>query len=193
MLDSEAFCRDPFLRTSAYNMATWAVVNMALSVPSYAMAAGTAWAPLSAGGYTLAFFAAGLIAGAVHERRVAKMVGPAGDAVFPAARLWAPLLLIGFGGTIFLIATGRPALVQPLWLLAVGSAYAMWGWRTRLSLYRWLGLLLLVCGAFVASLQSYEVGAAPAVLGLHVWNLTMGVASVAIAIVVNRRYLWQRA
>ncbi|HYC55134.1 MAG TPA: hypothetical protein VEL28_09380 [Candidatus Binatia bacterium] len=173
-------------------MATWAIINMALSVPSYAMAAGTAWAPISAGGYTVAFFAAGLLAGAVHERRVAKMIGPAGDAIFPASKLWAPLLLIGFGGTIALIATGRPALVQPLWLLAVGTAYAVWGWTTRLALYRWLGLVLFACGVFTASLQSFEAGAVPSILGLHVWNLTMGLASIAIAVAVNRRYLWAR-
>jgi len=189
-MDSVSFRRDPFLRTSAYNMATWAVVNVLFSVPNYALAAGTAWSPSLLGTYSLGLFAAGIALSAMHERRVGKLVGPAGEALFPAGKLWGPLLLIGFGGTVALVVSGRPQFIQPLWLLVVGSAYVVWGAATRFRLYQLLGGVLAAAGLAVLALQETRPGAAPSVLGLHLWNLTMGAFALTVAVITNRRYLW---
>ncbi|MBI5505560.1 MAG: hypothetical protein HY899_12215 [Deltaproteobacteria bacterium] len=189
-MDRTSFCRDPFLRTSAYNMATWAVVNVLFSVPNYALAAGAAWSPGLLGTYSLVLFASGVALSAVHERRVGKLVGPAGQALFPAGKLWGPLLLIGVVGTVSLIVTSRPQFIQPLWLLVVGSAYVIWGVATSFRLYQLLGGVLGVAGLVVLALQETRPGAVPSVLGLHLWNLTMGGFSFAVAVATNRRYLW---
>lgn len=189
-MDRAAFRRDPFLRTSAYNMATWALVNVLFSLPNYRLAAGAAWSPACFGIYSLGLLTAGIALSAVHERRVAKLVGPAGDALFAAGRLWGPLLLVGTGGTALLVTAGRPQFVQPLWLLVVGSAYVIWGAATRFRLYQVLGGVLGVAGLVVLALQQTRPGAPPSVLGLHVWNLTMGAFSFAVAVTANRRYLW---
>ena len=163
---------------------------MLLSLPNYALAAGAAWPAGLLGTYTLGLFAAGVALGAVHERRVGKLIGPAGEALFPAGKLWGPLLLIGFVGTVLLLTGGRPQYVQPLWLLVVGIAYVIWGVATRLRLYQVLGGVLGVAGLAALALQEPRAGAAPSVLGLHIWNLTMGAFAFAIAMATNRRYLW---
>ena len=190
LMDRASFRRDPFLRTSAYNMATWAVVNMLFSVPNYAMAAGAAWSPGLLGTYSLALFAVGIALSAIHERRVGKMVGPPGEPLFPAEKLWSPLLLIGFAGTVALIVSGRPQFIQPLWLLVVGTAYIVWGIGIRLRLYVVLGVVLALTGLAALAMQEPRSGAAPSVLGLHLWNLTMGGFALAVAVATNRRYLW---
>lgn len=189
-MDSAAFRSDPFLRTSAYNMATWAIVNMLFSVPNYAMAAGAAWSPGVLGTYSIVLFAVGMGLSAVHERRVGKMVGPPGQPLFPAEKLWGPLLLTGFAGTVTLIATGRPQFIQPLWLLVVGPAYIVWGLGIRLRIYQVFGVVLTAAGLVALSMQETRSGAAPSVLGLHLWNLTMGAFALAVAFATNRRYLW---
>lgn len=171
-------------------MATWAVVNVLFSVPNYALAAGAAWSPGLLGTYSLVLFASGVALSAVHERRVGKLVGPAGQALFPAGKLWGPLLLIGVVGTVSLIVTSRPQFIQPLWLLVVGSAYVIWGVATSFRLYQLLGGVLGVAGLVVLALQETRPGAVPSVLGLHLWNLTMGGFSFAVAVATNRRYLW---
>lgn len=133
-----------------------------------------------------------LVAGAVltsftHERRVAKIAGPAGEPVFAGAgRLWTVTLLVLGVASAVLAATDEAQWLFALWAAAAGAAFTLWGLRTRFRSYVALGLGLAAAGVLDASATA---GGSP-LAGLRIFVL--GVALPAAAIATNRRYLWFR-
>jgi hypothetical protein len=189
------FRSDPFLRTSGYGLMGWALVNMAFSLPLYAHSFGRPWSPGFEGGYALVLILMGLAAVPIHERRVNKMLGPAGGTSrFAAAPFWIPLLLTGVATSVVLSMAGGPRLIFALWTGLVGLGYSIWGAGLRFREYQALGGTLLSAFVLILALQARaQIAGADQVsstVAIHLWNATMGLASLVSGIVVNRRYLW---
>ena len=187
----EAFKRDPLLRSSGYDLASWALVNAAFSIPAYYHCAGRHWRGDLLGLYSLTLIACGIGAALFNRRRVEKMLGGIADeAVFRAEFMWAPMLVTAFTVTALLVASAREQFIQPLWMLTVGTAYLAWGLKAGVATFRPFGALLVAAALVAASLQQPQAGAPPSAVGLHMWNLLMGVGALVTSVATNRRYLW---
>lgn len=133
-----------------------------------------------------------LLAGAVltsitHERRVGKMAGPAGDAVWSGAGvMWLRLL-----GTLVMLnavlaAQGQSGLVFALSVFGVGWGFALWGWKANFPWYAGLGLGLAWIGLVDAAMLAAEM---PEPLLRY---LVLAVGLPAVALLTNYRFLWFR-
>ncbi|MFQ5477194.1 MAG: hypothetical protein ACE5E4_01105 [Candidatus Binatia bacterium] len=189
-MDPTLFRRDRFLRSSGYLLGTWAVVNSLFSIPAYAAATLHPWSAGALSVYSVLLIAVGIVVSLLHERRLGKMLGACeGTPIFSADKLWGPLILTGFCTMAALIFFDLAQYVQPLWLVVVGGAYLVWG-LAAFRPYALLGAALLVAGLGVGSMQQAVGGAPPSLIGLHLWNLTMGAVAMATALWVNRNFLW---
>ena len=184
-----AFRRDPCLRSSAYQLASWSAVVAALGLPAYhhATAApwGNAWAALYVVG--LAWF--GFVAHAIHARRVAKMLGDAGSGSPGAVGVSAAGLPTA-ALAVYLAASGSVWLVQPVGMLAVGVGCIACSLRGAPGLYAVVGATALVVGVWTLVAEISQGGGAQ-------WNVlycaAVSVGALAASVAVNRRYLWLRS
>jgi hypothetical protein len=177
-LDSSAFRRDPWLRTSGYHLATWSLVGFALELMR-----------TSDGGLAVSrvvvLVAGALLVSSTHERRVAKMAGISGAPVYEKTpQLW------GFAGlallSTFVAAMNAPNTdpLFPVAMVIVGVAFAQWGAGARFAWFVWLGAAIVAAG-----LLDVVIGAA----ARPYWRtLVLGVLLPGAGIETSRRYLWFR-
>ncbi|MFN2427645.1 MAG: hypothetical protein ABR587_14490 [Candidatus Binatia bacterium] len=178
-MDPVTFRRDRYLRTSGYHLATWSlvalVVELRLGHPAPAAAV-----------------LAGLLAGATltsftHERRVGKMAGAAGAAVYEGAgRMWLALFAVLGAATAALVLASRQEWLFGAWAAGVGLGFTFWGWKAGFAWYVGVGSTMLAASLADAA----QVWAGEPVLGFRVFVL--GVALPALALLTNRRFLWFR-
>lgn len=181
------FRRDPWLRSSGYHLATWSLLGLVLELRRLSPGEGAVTG--SAG--LLFLVAAAILTSLTHERRIGKMVGPAGpagEAVWPGAgALWRTLLSALAAASALLVATQNAGMLFPLWCAGVGSGFWLWGRRAGFAWYEGLGLLMAVAAMVDVGLMWGEGGAAPgfrfAVLGLVLPGA---------GLLTSRRFLWFR-
>jgi hypothetical protein len=178
-LDSAAFRRDPWLRTSGYHLATWSLVGLALELMRTS--------PDGLGvSRTIVLVGGALLISSTHERRVAKMAGIAGNLVYEKTGvLW------GFVGLALLstfVAATRAPNTDPLFPVAmviVGVGFAQWGAGARFAWLVGLGSAIVAAGLFdvviAAAARPY-------------WRMfVLGVLLPGAGIETSRRYLWFRS
>jgi hypothetical protein len=178
------FRQDRWLRTSATHLATWSLAALVLDV--LLRAAGKASQGTGIATFVVVV-AASLLNSMTTERRVAKMLGPAGKPVYAGAgRMWLLVFATLASASAALFGAGRADAIVTLWLFGAGTAFLFWGRTIGFSWYAGAGLGMMLAGA-VDSWMS----AAGGPVGL--WRiLVLGLALPATAIATNRRYLWLR-
>ncbi|MFN2378192.1 MAG: hypothetical protein ABR538_16810 [Candidatus Binatia bacterium] len=178
------FRRDPWLRSSGYHLATWSLLGLVLELRRLSPGEGAA-----VGGAGLLFLvAAAVLTSFTHERRIGKMAGPAGEAVWPgAAALWRTLLAALAAASALLLTTENAGMLFPLWCAGVGCGFWLWGRGAGFPWYEGLGLLMSVAALVDVGLLWAEGSAAPgfrfAVLGLVLPGA---------GLLTSRRFLWFR-
>jgi hypothetical protein len=183
-LTPSEFRRDPWLRTSAYALATWSLAGFLLEVRL--RAAGTATEDGIAA--TIVIAGASLLASRTHARRVAKMAGQAGEPVFANAKaMWRLIVAAALLLSVVAVRAGRTDLVFPLWMLAAGSGFAAWGRAVGLGWYVGLGALMAGIGLLDLLLSRGSFAA------YSLEMFTLGLLLPAAAIATNRQFLWIRA
>ena len=121
------------------------------------------------------------------ERRVGKMLGPAGEPVFAGAgRMWLMALGALTSASVALVLASRAEAIITLWLIGAGGGFLFWGRRIGFSWYVGLGAGMIAAG-LVDSWMS-ATGGPVALLRVVV----LGLALPATAILTNRRFLWLR-
>ncbi len=185
------FQRDPYLRTSGYNLAVWGPLNVLFSFPAYSYALGVPWRGSAAFAYGSVLVFVGMVLMMFNERRATKLMGPpSSESVFEIVNLWAGALLLAVVVTSACELVGRSSYVLPVWMISIGAVYAVWGWHTITEM-RWFGAVLFVVGSASVVAQLGAPDIRPGMLGLHLWNLTMGAGFVAASVLINRRYAWR--
>src|SRR6266481_5400229 len=170
------FRHDRYLRTTCYNFYSWAVVNILVTVPAFAALNGSAWNGWLALIYTVALITAGVVVSGFNDRRVERMCGEAApEPLLEALNLWPPVLIAGFLLMVMLGVHNENAYVQPLWMIMIGLAYAIWGLFT-IPEYKWLGRLMILSGATAGFLiKPAEVASGLASrTALYIWIVVMG-------------------
>lgn len=181
-MDALTFRRDPYLRSSAYHLATWSLTAFVLVLRAQSSEFGVDLVPM-----TVMLVGAAAMTSMTHERRVGKMVGPAGEAVWPeAGAMWLRLLGALVINSGWLMGLGRPDLLFTLWALGVGAGLAVWGRRVQLDWYLGAGATLAAVGVLDALLTVQGA----ATLGLRL--VVLGLAVPAFALATNQRFLWFR-
>jgi len=183
-LHPDAFRKDRWLRTSAYHLASWSLAALVLDVRLRSVGQTTQATGIAT---FVVIIAASLLSSMTTERRVAKMLGPAGAPVFAGAgRMW--LLVIGAltSASVAIASAGRVEAVLTLWMIGVGTAFLFWGRTIDFSWYAGLGLALIAAGAA----DSWMTATGGPVGPYRV--VVLGLALPAAAILTNRRYLWLR-
>lgn len=177
--------RDRWLRSSAYHLSTWSLAAFVL-----ALRAETVPDPFDATGLAvmLVVLAGSGMSSLTHERRVAKMAGVAGEAVYAGAgRMWAGVLgALALSGLALVLRTGRGDGLYLLGMVGAGTGFALWGRRAKFFWYLGLGVAMLVAGVVDGVLVSVGGPARPLRL------LVLGLVLPVTALVTNRRYLWFR-
>lgn len=125
--------------------------------------------------------------GFTTERRIAKMVGPAGEPLVAAAgQMWVLAIASLIVASTTLAIASLEELVVSIWLAGTGAMLVWWGRRADFAWYAGLGAMMLAAGladAAVATTGGWR-------LGLRV--LVLGLAIPAAAVATNRRFLWFR-
>lgn len=179
------FRRDPWLRSSGYHLATWSLLGLVLELRRLSPGEGAVTG--SAG--LLFLVAAAVLTSLTHERRIGKMVGPAGEAVWPGAgALWRTLLSALAAASALLPVTGNAAMLFPLWCAGVGSGFWLWGRRAGFPWYEGLGLVMAV--AALVDLGLLWKGGGVVVPGLRF--AVLGLLLPGAGLLTSRRFLWFR-
>lgn len=130
---------------------------------------------------------ASLLTSMTHERRVAKMVGPAGEPVYAGAgRMWLGLFALLASTSVALLQSSRPEALFRVWMFGVGCGFAVWGSRAGFRWYLGLGVSMVAAGL----LDLVLVATGGPVVPLRIFVL--GLALPVTALLTNRRYLWLR-
>lgn len=184
-MDPPTFRRDPWLRGSAYHLATWSLLLFVLDLRRGAADAAVADTGLAG---TIVLLGATVMTSLTHERRIGKMAGPAAAPLWPGVAGLARGLAVGLVGTSAALAmAGRSDAIVTLWLSGVGAGLAAWGRRAAFGWYVGLG------GATVA--------ASLVDAGILLWRgfpstgfraAVLVVALPAAALWTNRTWLWFR-
>jgi len=182
-LDPATYRRDPYLRSSAYHLATWSLMGFVLELRGSMPAASTdspSHLPV-----VVVLLAGAAMTSLTHERRLGKMVGPAGAAVFDGAgRMWTGVLAVLVAASVLLLAASRPQLLFDVWVVGVGAGLAAWGSKAGFAWYLGLGAAMVAVGAVDVALRS---------AGFPVLALRCALLAVALpvaALVTNHRFLW---
>jgi hypothetical protein len=184
MMTAAAFRRDRWLRTSASHLGTWSVASLVLD--SVIRSTGRTGSMRSATFVAIAGIT--LLNSMTTERRVAKMVGVAGEPVYAAAgAMWRLVLAMLALASVALVAAHAAAAVIPLWLAGVGATFLFWGRKTELAWYAALGAAMVIAGVADAWLSRSSGPVGPLRVAV------LGLALPAAAIATNRRFLWVRA
>ena len=187
-MTGEAFRRDRSLRASAYELGSWGLVNLALTVPAWSAASGRPWSVTTIAVSSILLVGLALAASPLHRNRAAKLCGAAGPRVLVRpARIWAPLAAAGLVVSGALVGDGAIGRLVPVWIAIAGAGHAVWGSFTIPEIRR-LGIALLVAAAIAALDESRTIGAG----SLVIWSLAMGAGWIATGIVIHRRYLRSR-
>ena len=135
----------------------------------------------------LALVGGAMLASLTHERRVAKMVGKAGDAVYEhTAVLWR-LVLVGLAAaSVAAAASPQTGSIYPVAMVVIGIGFAQWGAGARFAWFVWLGVLVVAAGLA-------DVALAPADAARTLRLLVLGLALPAFGLETSRRFLWFRA
>lgn len=185
-MDPSTFRRDPFLRSSAYHLATWSLAALVLELRRSSPSPGDDGA--SSAAVVAAVVGGALLTSMTHERRVGKMAGAAGEPVFAGAgRMWAGALVGMLAGSVALAGAGWAGWLFNLWVGGTGATFARWGRRTGMNWYVGLGLAMVAFAAADAVLAMLEGQPSP---GSRF--LVLGVVLPGAALVTNRRFLWFR-
>jgi GNAT superfamily N-acetyltransferase len=180
-----AFRRDRLLRASGYEIGSWGIVNLVLTLPAWSAASGQPWSSAAIAGSTIVLVGLALAASPLHRSRTAKLCGEAGPRVLVRpVRIWAPLAAVGVVLTGALVADGAIGRLVPVWLAIAGAGHAIWGSFTIPEIRR-LGIALLVAAAIAAVGESRAIGVA----SLVIWSLAMGAGWIVTGIAIHRRYL----
>ena len=179
-----SFRRDRWLRTSAYHLATWSIAALVLDVRLRAARDASHATVIFA---LVVIFAGSLLTSMTTERRVAKMVGPAGAPLFAGAgRMWILVFAMLMSASAAILGAGRAEAILTLWMLLVGAAFLFWGRATGFAWYVGLGASILAAGAVDSWMSATGGPVGP-------WRvLVLGIALPAAAIATNRRFLWFR-
>jgi len=179
------FRRDRWLRSSAYHLSTWSLAAFVLAFRAEAVPE-----PFDSTGLAVAIVVLGgsVMSSLTHERRVGKMAGVAGEAVYAGAgRMWTGVLgALALAATALAMKTGRADGLYALGMVGVGTGFARWGRRAKFPWYLGLGASMIAVGALDAVL----VGAGGPARPLRL--LVLGLALPVAALLTNRRYLWFR-
>lgn len=179
-MDPLSFRRDPWLRGSAYHLATWSFLLFVLDLRRALPDAGLA------GGVVLV--GATVMTSLTHERRIGKMAGPAGDPLWPGVAALAKGLAAGLvAGSAGLAMAGRADAVVSLWLAGVGAGLAVWGRRASFGWYLGLGAATGLAALVDAGLLLWR-GVPSTGLRAAVLVLALPLA----ALWTNRTWLWFR-
>lgn len=182
-MDPITFRRDPYLRTSAYHLATWSLVATVLELR---LATGAAAAGSRA--VLPVLLAGAVLTSLTHERRVGKMTGPAGaPLVEGAARIWVQGLSVLAAVSAVLVVAERPQLVFDAWMLGVGVGFVVWGRAAAFAWYVGLGLAMIA-----TAVVDFMLLSAAGVPLLQLRLLASGVVIPGLALLTNRRFLWFR-
>ena len=174
------FRRDPWLRTSASHLATWSFAALALDLLARSGAGTPRAVRVSA---IVGVVAGSLLTSMTTERRIAKMVGPAGDSVYErAGQLWTIVLATLVAATFVLVALEQRGALMPMWLGGVGAAFVFWGRKTRFDWY-------VILGGAMFAFAVFDLLFAAGTLRIVVLGVLLPVAAMA----ANRQYLWLRA
>lgn len=178
--------RDRWLRSSAYHLSTWSLAAFVL-----AFRAETVPDPFDATGLAVALVVVGgsAMSSLTHERRVGKMAGVAGEAVYAGAgRMWAGVFgALALSALALVLRTGRADGLYLLGMVGVGTGFALWGRRARFGWYLGLGAAMVAAGVLDGVMAS--AGGPARLLRL----LVLGLLLPAAALLTNRRWLWFRA
>jgi hypothetical protein len=189
-LEPASFRRDPYLRSSAYHLATWSLVAFVLELRGATSTASTTSASaqlLLDLPVTVVLMAGAAMTSLTHERRVGKMVGPAGEALFAAAgRMWLALFAALAAASALLLAASKPQLLFDAWVVGVGSGFVVWGSKARFAWYMGLGAATVATAVLDMVLWS----AGMSVLELRCLLLALALPAAALA--TNYRFLWFR-
>lgn len=164
-------------------MATWSLVAFVLELRCSMAAASTE--ALSQLPVVAVLLGGAVLTSFTHERRVGKMVGPAGEAVFDGAgRMWLRVFAALVTASALAMVASAPQRIFEVWIVGVGSGLAFWGWRAGFAWYVGLGAAMIATAAVDVVLGS---------AGLPVFALRGAVLALALpaaALVINRRFLW---
>ena len=181
-MDRSTFRRDPYLRSSAYHLATWSLAAFV-----FELRLGRGQFDAASVGLYGVLLGGAILTSITHERRVGKMAGPAGDAVWSGAgAMWLRLLGTLVTLTGMLAFAGRGDLLFAAWAFGVGWGFAVWGWKANFPWYAGLGLGL----AWVALVDAAMLAAGTPMPMLR--GLVLAVGLPALALRTNHRFLWFR-
>jgi hypothetical protein len=183
-LEPSTFRRDPYLRSSAYHLATW---SLAAFVIEFQLASASGLDAANGIAALVVLIGASALSSVTHERRVGKMMGPAGAPVWAGAgQMWLVLLVGLAAGSLVLALGSLAALLFPLWALAVGAGFATWGRKAAFAWYTGLGFALVGVGLLDLAIG---ISAGPTTP----FRITvLGLGLPGFALLTNRRFLWLR-
>jgi hypothetical protein len=183
-----AFRRDRSLRASGYELASWGIVHLLLTLPAWNALGGRPWSPGAIAASTIALVGLALAASPLHRNRAGKLCGEAGPHVLVRpVWIWAPLAAAGLVLTATLVVDGAIGRLVPAWIALAGAGHAIWGAFTIPEIRR-LGIVLLVAAAIAAAGDGRTIGVGALVL----WSLAMGAGWIATGVAIHRRYLRSR-
>ena len=98
--------------------------------------------------------------------------------------MWTGLITVLVAISALALVMSRPQQLFDVWIVGVGSGFALWGSRASFAWYVGLGAAMVATGAADVALASAGVS----VLGLRC--AVLAAALPAAALVTNHRFLW---